>query len=101
MACNERIFHSTISSSTWPSNQYWLELARSTNMYSDSDLNAPEPPRQAEIQREIQQDYTRAEIYYQTLNIQTITQSEKYDVRKYNLFYNFYYCLTLCCRPRE
>ena len=70
-------------------------------MYSDSDLNAPEPPRQAEIQSEIQQDYTRAEIYYQTLNIQTITQSEKYDVRKYNLFYNFYYCLTLCCRPRE
>ena len=60
MACNERIFQSTISSSTWPSNQYWLDLAHSTNMYSESDLNAPEPPRQAEIQSEIQQDYTRS-----------------------------------------
>ena len=84
MACNERIFHSTISSSTWPSNQYWTDLARSTNMYSDSDLDNQHPPRLAEIQQQIQQDYTRAEIYYQTLNIQTIKQAAKYDVGKYS-----------------
>ena len=69
-------------------------------MYSDSDLNAPDPPRQAEIQNEIQQDYTRAEIYYQTLNIQTITQSEKYDVRP-DVYDLSYYCSSVYCRLRE
>ena len=89
VACHERNFQSTISASTWPSNQYWLELARSTNMYTDSQLNTQEPPKKAAIQQEIQEDYTRAEIYYQTLNIQTITMSPKYDVSNIQIFMNY------------
>ena len=59
VACHERNFQSTISSSTWPSNQYWLDLARTTNMYTESQLNTQEPPKKLAIQQEIQEDYTR------------------------------------------
>ena len=59
VACHERNFQSTISSSTWPSNQYWLDLARTTNMYTEDQLNEQDPPKQLAIQQEIQQDYTR------------------------------------------
>ena len=59
VACHERNFQSTISSSVWPSNQYWLELARTTNMYTESQLETQEPGKQLAIQQEIQEDYTR------------------------------------------
>ena len=46
------------------------------------------------VKQEIQQDYTRAEIYYQTLNIQAIHQKPKFDVRKsvWNISYNETFC---------
>ena len=45
-------------------------------------------PKAAEIKSEIQEDFARADIYYQTLNVQSIIQSAKYSVQK--LFYSFF-----------
>ena len=38
-------------------------------------------PDALEIRSGIQEDYTRADIYYQTLNVRSIIQNEAYPVR--------------------
>ena len=42
-------------------------------------------PKAAEIKAAIQEDFARADIYYQTLNVQSIIQSAKYSVNYFQL----------------
>ena len=77
-ACNEFDFTSQISSSTWPSNQYWEDMAiHDLGILTSTDLKGPKH-KLVEKKAEIQEDYTRADVYYQTLNVQSIEQNEAY-----------------------
>ena len=80
MACNEFSFNSVVSTSTWPSNQYWFDMATQDLGYS-LDNKDKKGPDALEIRSGIQEDYTRADIYYQTLNVRSIIQNEAYPVR--------------------
>ena len=85
-----------MSSSTWPSNQYWVCLNNieyhfmiqisNLNMYSlqyDMAIGLnPNLDKQNLIKErvKIQQDYARVDIYYQTLNLKRIEQSPAISV---------------------
>ena len=66
----------------------------------DQDILNAKGPEADKIQAEIQQDYTRVDVYFQTLNVRSINQSPTYPVsKKYTTFclccyrmipYNFY-----------
>ena len=47
--------------------------------YSDSDLQG-DPIKKAEAKEKVQQDYTRVDVYFQTLNVKSIVQSPTYPV---------------------
>ena len=47
--------------------------------YSKSQLNVIGTEREL-IQKQIQKDYVKADIYFKSLNVQTITQNKKYTV---------------------
>ena len=47
--------------------------------YSKSQLNVIGMEREL-IQKQIQKDYVKADIYFKSLNVQTITQTQKYTV---------------------
>ena len=47
--------------------------------YPKSQLNVVGPQRDT-IQKQIQQDFVKADIYFKSLNVQTITQKKKYTV---------------------
>ena len=47
--------------------------------YSDSDLQG-DPIKKAEAKAKVQQDYTRVDVYFQTLNVKSIVQSPTYPV---------------------
>ena len=95
---SETDFTAVISSSTWPSNQYWvcfnnikidsyfmIELSNLI-MYSlqyDMAIGLnPNLDKQNLIKErvKIQQDYARVDIYYQTLNLKSIKQSPTISV---------------------
>jgi hypothetical protein len=78
---SETQYDSSVTVATWPSNQYWVELGVQIG-YSAGVLLAQGPAAQA-IQEEIQQGFVKADVYYQTLNVRVIEQSEKYTVRTY------------------
>ena len=81
VACNEFSFNSVVSTSTWPSNQYWFDMATQDLNYilDQKDKNGKDA---LEIRTGIQEDYTRADVYYQTLNVRSIIQNEAYPVIK-------------------
>ena len=98
VGCYDRNFQSQISSSTWPSNQYWKLLALDVGTYDADNINAGGPLGDL-IQQTIKEDFARllvhisrlklvlfmhilfrVEVYYQTLNVQSVVQSEKYTV---------------------
>ena len=96
VGCYDRNFQSQISSSTWPSNQYWKLLTLDVGTYDADDINAGGPEGD-QIKQTIKEDFTRSlvvvdlkfvfmrnsfrvEVYYQTLNVQSVVQSEKYSV---------------------
>ena len=47
--------------------------------YDESDVIAGGPKRDM-IRERIQEDFVKADVYFQTLNVQTIRQEEKYSV---------------------
>ena len=47
--------------------------------YSKSHLNVIGMEREL-IQKQIQKDYVKADIYFKSLNVQTITETQKYTV---------------------
>ena len=47
--------------------------------YSSQDV-VDQGPRGTEIKAEVQEDYSKVEVYYQTLNVQSIIQEAKYSV---------------------
>ena len=51
--------------------------------YPKSQLNVVGPQRDT-IQKQIQQDFVKADIYFKSLNVQTITQKKKYTVCMYS-----------------
>ena len=51
--------------------------------YPKSQLNVIGPERDM-IQKQIQQDFVKADIYFKSLNVQTIAQEKKYTVNKRN-----------------
>jgi len=73
--CDERQFLSRVSTSTWPSGQYWRDLG--LEFFDPSDFQGKED----EIKQTIQEDFTRAEIYYQTMNVVTLRQDPKYTLQ--------------------
>ena len=79
MACNEFSFDSVVSTSTWPSNQYWFDMATQDLNYT-LDAKDKKGPDALAKRAEIQEDYTRADVYYQTLNVRSIVQNEAYPV---------------------
>ena len=54
--------------------------------YPSSDLLTG-GPKQDLIKQRIQEDFVKADIYFQTLNVQTIKQEKKYSVRKASFKY--------------
>ena len=85
VGCYDRNFQSQISTSTWPSNQYWKLLALDVGTYDADDINAGGPERD-QIKQTIKEDFKRSlvvvalkfvfmrdsfrvEVYYQTLNV--------------------------------
>jgi len=74
VSCEEVDFTTSMSISTWPSNQYWELLAKDLD-YTFTDAKGPEGLM---IKDNIQQDYLKMDIFYQTLNIKSIYQSPKY-----------------------
>lgn len=54
--------------------------------YPSSDLVAG-GPKQDLIKQRIQEDFVKADVYFQTLNVQTIKQEEKYSVRETSIKY--------------
>jgi len=64
-----------VTTSTWPSGQYWQNLA--LEFFDADDLQG----RPDIIKQKIQEDFTRAEIYYQTMNVVTIQQDPKYNLQ--------------------
>ena len=54
--------------------------------YPPSDLVAG-GPKQDLIKQRIQEDFVKADVYFQTLNVQTIKQEEKYSVRETSIKY--------------
>ena len=58
VGCYDRNFQSQISSSTWPSNQYWKLLALDVGTYDANDINAG-GPKGEEIQQTIKEDFAR------------------------------------------
>jgi len=73
--CKERQFLTRVTTSTWPSGQYWQSLA--LEFFDKDDLKG----RPDIIKQKIQEDFTRAEIYYQTMNVVTIQQDPKYTLQ--------------------
>jgi len=71
VACYETDFTAVMSSSTWPSNQYWYDMATSLN----PELISKNRDEIEDVRVKIQQDYARVDIYYQTLNLKEIMQS--------------------------
>ena len=47
--------------------------------FKDSELRG-DPIKKAQIQTQIQEDYTRVDVYFQTLNVKSIVQSPTYPV---------------------
>ncbi len=74
--CSETQFITSSTITTWPSNQYWMNLA--VQQGYDTDILAARGPEAELIKQELQQDYTKAEVYFQTLNVQSIVQRAKY-----------------------
>ena len=58
VGCHDRNFQSQISSSTWPSNQYWKLLALDVGTYDADDINAGGPKGDL-IQQTIKEDFAR------------------------------------------
>ena len=58
VGCYDRNFQSQISSSTWPSNQYWKLLALDVGTYDADDINAGGPKGDL-IQQTIKEDFAR------------------------------------------
>ena len=99
VACAETDFSAIVTTSTWPSNQYWVtisfEFKYSFNLldifkilqydlaidlgYSRSELEG-NPIKQAEAKIKVQQDYARVDVYFQTLNVKSIVQTPTYPV---------------------
>ncbi len=40
-------------------------------------------PKATEIKEKVQEEFVKLEVYFQSLNVQTITQTAKYTVRKF------------------
>jgi hypothetical protein len=76
VACAETDFSAIVTTSTWPSNQYWYDLAIDLG-YSNSELQGS-PPKQLEAKAKVQQDYARVDVYFQTLNVKSIVQTPTY-----------------------
>ena len=95
----ETEFSSVISSSAWPSNQYWvclnhfdfrfisyynsdmnsnytLQYDMAVRLYPDSTVNRDDD----KIKETLQQNYARVEVYYQTLNLKSIKESPTMSV---------------------
>ena len=53
--------------------------------YSATILETDGPERDM-VKSQIQEDFAKADIYFQSLNVQTIAQEEKYTVTKYTKF---------------
>ena len=71
---SETTYESTATVSKWPSDQYWKNIALRLG-YSNTDLD-----KNDEIKDTIQANYIKAEFYFKTFNVQTITQDAKYTV---------------------
>ena len=102
VACYEKSYTSAVTVSTWPSNQYWVKkygfeeaqtkcnksISSSPNLQIDFALGMDYPTETLEaggpdrdmIKSQIQEDYAKADIYFQSLNVQTIAQEKKYSV---------------------
>ncbi len=69
-------YSSLVTSTAWPSNQYWVELA------SDVDFSVPpQPDEREEVKEKIQNNFVQANVYFQTLNVQSLVQKKKFTVR--------------------
>ena len=79
VACNEFDFSSMVTTSTWPSNQYWFDMATGDLNYT-LDAKDKKGKDALATRTKIQEDYTRADVYYQTLNVRSIIQNPAYPL---------------------
>ena len=91
LSCEDNKYLSSLSASVWPSNKYWQLLASDLQYpYSmvwqgDSSGHSSGDAREA-VRKEIQDDFTSVKFNFDSLNVQTITQSPKYSVSKFEAF---------------
>lgn len=65
-----------------PANNNAIQMLFALDMgYPSSDILTG-GPKQDLIKQYIQEDFVKADIYFQTLNVQTIKQEKKYSVSK-------------------
>ena len=57
--------------------------------YSEELLNVGGPERDM-IKSQIQEDFAKADIYFQSLNVQTIVQEKKYTVSRGEMYTNWF-----------
>jgi len=77
-ACEEMDFDTASTASTWPSEQYWKDMAAQMG-YPHHKINGP---AEAEVEEDIQKNFIQATVYFKTLNVRTIDQKPKYTVSK-------------------
>lgn len=66
-------FTTSVTTSTWPSNQYWFIVAKDLgSSLEEEDIMKPSSQK---VKSQIQEDYTKVDVYFQTLNVKAIVQS--------------------------
>lgn len=66
-------FTTSVTTSTWPSNQYWFIVAKDLgSTLEEEDIMKPSSQK---VKSQIQEDYTKVDVYFQTLNVKAIVQS--------------------------
>ena len=58
-------FTTSVTTSTWPSNQYWFIVAKDLgSTLEEEDIMKPSSQK---VNSQIQEDYTKVDVYFQTL----------------------------------
>jgi len=95
LSCSDEEYEFSVTLSTWPSNQYWVSQANfywqaSIKPHFKSDLALSMGYDVADLQQdvirdlikaEIQEDFLKVDVYFETLNVRRIVETKKYTVR--------------------
>ncbi|XP_040583485.1 epithelial sodium channel subunit gamma-like [Lepeophtheirus salmonis] len=78
VACLEVDYSCQNTVSTWPSNEFWETLALELNLIDENLLPLPET-LENKFRTDIQKNFVKTDIYYQTMSVKVIEQIPKYS----------------------